>query len=86
MLTLAMLKSMPAQTVFATGVVTNPRLNEKPVRWAARRGGIPDWTIYYHYETMPYNYVLSNGDKVISDDLIRELVPCDDAALGMYRK
>lgn len=77
---------MPPSTCFATGVVNDPRLHGEPVRWAAKRGGIHDWTIYYHLESRPLGYVLEVGDKCITEAVIKELVPCDEEAYKMYRK
>ena len=85
MLTLKMLKDMPPATVFATGVINDPRIYKESVRWVAKRGGIHDWAIYYHHERYSQDYVMENGDKMITKEVIKELVPCDDEAYSMYR-
>jgi len=86
MLTLKMLKDMPPGTVFATGVISDARLANEPIRWAAKRGGIHDWAIYYHLESKSLDFVVTQGDKVFSKNIIQDLVPCDDEALSMYRR
>ena len=87
MLDLRMLDDMPPGTCFATGVTMNPRIYyEGPIRWAAQRGDINDWAIYYHHEHSPLEEVLSNGDKIYQSANIRSLVPCDDDALARYRR
>jgi len=86
MLTKKMLMDMPPETTFATGIVQDPRLHQEPVRWAARRGGIHDWAIYYHFAEQSLGYVLTSGDKVYSKDIIQSLVPCDAEALALYRR
>lgn len=85
MLDKRMLDDMPAETVFATGIVLNERLHGAPVRWVAKRGGIHDWAIYYHLANSPLDFVSRCGDKVFTDEVIRALVPCDDEALALYR-
>ena len=57
MLDLKMLDDMPPGTCFATGVTMNPLIHEGPVRWAAKRGGINHWAIYYHHEHTPLEEV-----------------------------
>lgn len=87
MLDLRMLDDMPPGTCFATGVIIDTSIHRGgPIRWAAKRGGINDWAIYYHHEHTPLEEVLSNGDKVYHNDNIRNLVPCDEEALARYRK
>ena len=91
MLTLQMLKDMPPNTVFATGVVPdspegiNMMNTGNDLRWCAQRGQIYDWTIYTHWATSPLQYVKNRGDKVFSAINIKRLVPCDDEAFKMYR-
>ena len=92
MLTIAMLKTMPPHTIFATG-----ELMDKPnglfmantgrmLRWVAVRGEIPDWTIYCHFAfDKSTSWIAQNGDKVIFKGHIRRCVPCDDEALERYR-
>ena len=86
MLTVKMLRAMPPRTVFATGVVQEPRLHKDgPVRWVAIRGGVEDWAIYYHHATYPIELVAQEGDKCFTRSVIREFVPCNDAAYARYR-
>ena len=71
--------------MFASGVTTNPRLHKDPVRWVAVRGDIHDWTIYYHHAHHSEQFVCRSGDKCFTTEVIKELVPCDEEAFGMYR-
>lgn len=80
-----MLEAMPPETAFATGVIHEPRLYKDPVRWVAIRGRIDDWAIYYHKEEFGIPYVMENGDKCFTKEVIKELVPCDDESFGAYR-
>ena len=85
MLTLQKLKDMQGDQIIAQGVTSNPRLYSEPVRWVAVRGGIWDWALYYHLEEKSYQFVKTQGDKCFTEEVIKELVPCDDEAFGMYR-
>ena len=84
-LTLETLKTMEPGKVFATGVTQDPRLYRDPVRWVAKRGRIHDWAIYYHLETSSTQWIESHGDKCYTREVIKDLVPCDEEALKMYR-
>lgn len=103
MLTLEQLKAMPPGTCFAEGITTNdPQgyfvTREHPSRkmyWIAKRGEIPDWTIYcgwaeYQPGDSPFapigkEMILRTGDKVTNRDVIRKLVPANEDAFKMYR-
>lgn len=85
MLTVNQLKAMPPLTIFATGLILNPRIYRERVRWIAQRGKIYDWTIYYHLPDWHIEQIAANGDKLCSDDLIKKLVPCTDEAFSLYR-
>ncbi len=87
MLTLDELKSKPFGTILGAGITHNPILHKFPVRWVAKVGdGFYDWAIYYELPEHSWDYVLTNGEKMFSDDIIRELIPCEDAVLTLYRK
>lgn len=87
LLTLQMLKDMEAGTIIGTGVVFNARIHNGMIRWIAKRGdGFHDWAIYYHNQNHTPEYILSNGDKLTSEANIRQLIPCDQEAFGLYRK
>jgi hypothetical protein len=55
------------------------------MRWIAKKGHGNDWAIYYHWSSRGWEYVESNGDKVINKEVIKRLVPCDDEVLNLYR-
>ena len=85
MLTIENLKEMEPDHIIATGVVLNERLYHKPVRWVAKRGRVHDWAIYYDKEEKTELQVQNWGNKCFTESVIRELVPCDDSAMKMYR-
>lgn len=90
-LTLAILKKLPENTIFARGETIdspegiNMSRSGKPLRWVAERGGIHDWAIYIHFADHDYEWIRRHGDKVFFEDHIRKLVPCDSEAFRMYR-
>ncbi len=72
--------------IFATGVITNKRLDPDPVRWIAKVGdGYHDWAIYYHLEKHTPDFIKRSGEKVTTESIIKMLVPCTDEAFKMYR-
>ncbi len=85
MLTLDDLKEMEPGQIIGSGVVLNERLYHKPVRWVAKRGRVHDWAIYYDREEKSEYQVETWGNKCFTESVIRELVPCDDSAMKMYR-
>jgi len=91
MLTLDQLKAMPPNTIFATGTAFDDSEGlfmagtNKELRWVAELGGIHDWTIYAHFSEHDEEWVKRHGDKIHSEQHIKKLVPCDDAAFAMYR-
>jgi len=84
-LTIEKLKEMKPQTVFAKGIVYDPRLHGDMVKWVAVRGGIWDWAIYYHHSHYDYEYVKRFGDKCFTEAVIKRLVPCNEEAYKRYR-
>lgn len=85
MLDLQMLEAMPAHTVFATDVTTDPRLYKDSIRWVAVKGGVTDWAIYYHREEKSVEFICREGDKIFTKEVIRKLVECTDEVFGKYR-
>ena len=91
MLTKQMLLTMPPQTVFARGEIVdspegvNMTNSGKMLKWLAVRGDIEDWTIYLHWATSSWNYILESGDKPMNENNIKKLVPCDDEAFSLFR-
>jgi len=92
MLTLKMLKEMAPHTIIATGCMEDNPLGlymagtGRMLRWVAVRGGIHDWAIYAHFASdHTVDDVRREGDKVIMENNIKRLVPCDDEAFAMYR-
>lgn len=92
MLTTQMLNDMPPGTIFATGELPDTpdglfmARTGRMLRWVAVRGdGIPDWTIYCHFNEYDSEWVKANGDKVFHEAHIKKCVPCDEGAFAMYR-
>ena len=87
MLDLETLTAMPAHTIIATDVRTDPRLHRGgEIRWVAIKGGVVDWAIYYHLKEKSVAFVCQEGDKCFTKEVIRELVPCTDEVFERYRK
>jgi hypothetical protein len=85
MLTLQQLKDMKPGR-FATGTGYHPEIIHKDIRWVAVRGeGYHDWAIYYLHVYANIEDVMTNGDKMFTESVIKRLVPCDDKAFKMYR-
>jgi len=87
MITIEKLKELSPNQIFASGEIKDDRihLNYK-LKWTAVRGhGFHDWAIYYHHAHMSEEYIKDNGHKINNKDVIKELVPCDDEAFGLYR-
>jgi hypothetical protein len=91
MLTLAELKAIPPNTIFARGVVENSpegifmTRDGGLLRWVAVRGGIHDWCIYCLFASSTWSAVKTRGDKITQEAHIKKLVPCTDEAFQMYR-
>jgi hypothetical protein len=85
MMTIKDLVEMEPGHLIKQGVVQNDYLYHKPVRWVAVRGRIHDWAIYYDKEENSFEWIRNHGNKCFTETVIRELVPCDDAAMRMYR-
>jgi len=52
--------------------------------WIARKGGIQDWAIYFSISE-DIDYTLNYGAKITKEEIIRELVPCDNETFKKYR-
>ena len=79
MLDVQMLQAMPPGTKFAV-------IRGSAYTYVAVRGGIADWAVYEGLaNSMGVDEIASNGDKLCSEKLIRQLVPCDDESFGRYR-
>jgi hypothetical protein len=82
LLTLKQLKEMEPG-IFAQGEIEGKK-------WVAVRGGIHDWAMYL---ANPYSLgfedsflaVKKFGNKIVDEEIIKKLVPCDDEAFEMYR-
>jgi len=91
MLTREMLKSMPANTIFATGIMLdnedglNMNNSNQELRWCAVRGGIDDWAIYCHFADKSIEWIHHYGDKIYDEYNIKRCVLCNDEAFARYR-
>lgn len=87
MLTKEALEKMHPGLIIDAGVIHDARLYRDPVRWVAVKGGGPvDWAIYYNTVDHPVNWIRMHGEKVTTEAVIRELVPCDQEAFDQYRQ
>jgi len=87
------LREMKPGTIFATGNIENgtddvikipfslPSL-PNTIKWVAKRGQIHDWAIYYGLSDTD---VVNCGFKLYNIVKIKELVPCLQEALEIYR-
>lgn len=90
MLTLQKLKDMEPHTIFEHKA---GKTDGRTFMWVAVRGGIHDWAIYTTLYSTPFvdfwvgekQGIADHGAKLHDRKLIKELVPCDDEALEMYR-
>lgn len=85
MMTLEELKNMEPHSVFATGITEDPRIFTEPVKWIAKRGLIHDWAIYYDRPEKTVAQIQSWGTKLYSTSIVKDLVPCDEEMIKMYR-
>jgi hypothetical protein len=90
-LTLEMLKEMAPHTVIKSGKAFVEdywdSTKEMLIDYVAVRGGIHDWAIYYAPAGQaPQEQNMQCGDKMHNPKSIKGCVPCDDAALKMYRQ
>lgn len=82
---------MPANTVFATGVLVDNKDglfmtgSGKELRWVAIRGGADDFCIYCHFADKTTEWIERYGDKVYNERNIRRCVEMDDDAFKRYR-
>ena len=85
-LTVPQLKDMAPDTVFKSGIGYYPKMfADSEIKWVATRGGIHDWAIYFHMWDKTDAYVQKMGDKLRDENMIKQLVKCDDESFDMYR-
>lgn len=84
-LTLQKLKDMKPGAIIRVGVGLYPEFHETIIKWVAKCGGVYDWAIYYASPEMEVEYVTSYGDKVHTESMIRQFVPCTNEAFDKYR-
>lgn len=49
------------------------------------KGTADDWAIYCHFSHRSALFILQQGDKVKSEDIIRNICPCSDEVFKKYR-
>ena len=85
-LTIEQLKKFGNNEVIATGTGTYPEITDKEIRWVAVAGNeYYDWCIYALLSNESIEKIMTDGDKIFNESIIKRLVPCDDDAFGMYR-
>ena len=81
------LKKMTPGKIFAEGLIKDARIYNQEIRWLAKRGeGYHDWAVYYHTPEKSRTFIEQQGDKMFTEEVIRNLVPCTDEAWAMYRR
>lgn len=91
MLTLEMLKQMPANTIFATGTLIDDEDglfmagSGELLRFVAVSGSVGDFTIYTHFAEKSAEWIRYYGDKVHDERNIKRCIECDDEAFKRYR-
>lgn len=53
--------------------------------FVCKKGGGPDWAIYFSFSHMGVEYIVRQGDKVLTEKSIQDICPCDEQAMQMYR-
>lgn len=77
----------PSGSIMYKGEGFYPNLSgDFKVKWIAVKGHGPDWAIYYHFTRSTTEQILQQGEKVYSESVIKQLVPCDEEVLKLYRK
>ena len=81
---------IPDLTMFGAGITMdepgglNMTGSGQLLFWAAVKGGANDWSLYC--STVPdTNHIRQFGDKVISEDNIRNVILVDDEVMSKYR-
>jgi len=82
------IKSLPAGSFFAAGIVrdgTMVNITGKQcfLRWVAVVGGAADWAVYVGYTWTPFDEIARVGDKVSKQSAFA-LLDCDEAAQLTY--
>jgi hypothetical protein len=91
MLDLEQFNKIPSGTDFASGIAfdspeeLNMTGSGKSLKWIAVKGWANDWSIYTHWDEYDWDYVKRSGDKVMSREHIKFLVPCDRDVFNKYR-
>jgi len=78
----AELKLVPHGEIFRTGISL---IDEKEVRWVAKKGGIEDWAIYQGPRTWNEDRIAREGDKIYSDRIIKSLLNPTVKMFNLYR-
>lgn len=64
--------------------MTDTRIGDRML-WYAKKGHGNDWCIYIGWEEWGGDRILTNGDKVRTQENIRKLVKCTDEVYKLYR-
>jgi hypothetical protein len=91
MLTLEEFQKIPSGTDFDYGLAVdnydslNMAGSGRQLKWIAVKGWADDWCIYAHFAENDYGFVKEYGDKVMGEEHIMKLIPCDDFVFARYR-
>lgn len=75
---------MEPYTIIKKGI-TNKIAPDTIYKWVAVRGYSREWAIYYENPKLEYEVVRRFGNKLVTEDIIKDLVKCDDEAFANYR-
>ena len=91
MLTMEILRKLPAHSIFAAGVfrdvadgVSITGVETLLLKWIAVRGEVADWAVYVGSIELPLDDIRSYGDKISVRSAVI-LVECNTEAESAYR-
>lgn len=96
MITLQDYETFPLDEIFARGVIEQgpfsgvhfvDKQDGRLLKWVAKKGCAPDWTMYFHWDDEnSYQDVADQGDKLSDRKTIQRILNCDDEVMLLYRK
>lgn len=86
-LTASLLEKMQPGEIIASGKCFHKQLHVGLLHWVGVRGmGMNDWAIYYYMWGIDERWIVDNGEKITSEQIVRGLIPCDSSAWELYRR
>ena len=84
-------EKIEAGTMFAQGVASDSPSglhmsgSGKMLRWVAVKGYNNDFSVYTHYDSKDFDFIMQQGDKVHGMDNIKNVLAVDEEVLKRYR-